>query len=420
MRLFFLIAVLSVAAPAPAQETRRPLLVSVDDLPIAGRLHPEADDRSRVTDALLQALRKHQVPAVGLVTWGNLLSPAEEGLLQRWLDAGHELGNHSFRHRSYSALSVEEYVADVEEARARLVAFLTPRGKRLRFFRFPFLREGDTLEKLEAMRAWLAKTGQRNLVVTIDNQDWSYEEPWVKASRAGDTKAVEEIRADYLASLRIAVKHNEDASDNLFGRPVPQILLLHANAVGGANWDALFSWLEATGHRFATADEVLADPAFSEPQSLVARFGFGLWDRIASERREGEVRGQVAGLLESQAQAWNRGDMEAFCSVYAEDASFASPSGLTRGRREVLDRYRKKYPDAAARGTLSFEVLEMRMASGVEVSVFGDAVPSDVHGVSLLARWRLSYPDKPEATGLTLLVLRPLRDSWEILQDASM
>jgi peptidoglycan/xylan/chitin deacetylase (PgdA/CDA1 family)/ketosteroid isomerase-like protein len=411
----------AMALSAGAEEPRRPLLVSVDDLPIAaGRMHTEAGDRSRLTDGLLAVLRRHQVPAVGLVTWGNLQSPAEEALLQRWLDAGLELGNHSFHHRSYTAVPIQEYVSDVEEARTRLAAFLGPRGKKLRFFRFPFLREGDTQEKLQAMRDWLAKTGQRSLPVTMDNQDWSYEERWLSATKAGDAKAIDEVRQDYLASLRIAVRHHEEVSDRLFGHPVPQILLLHANAVGAANWDAFFTWLEATGHRFAGADEVLADPAFDEPQAVLAPYGFGLWDRIATARREREARGQVAALLKTQAEAWNRGDMEAFTSVYAEDASFASPTGLTRGRQEVLDRYRKKYPDAASRGTLSFELLESRLASGVEVSVFGDAVPSDVHGVSVLARWKLAYPDKPEASGLTLLVLRPSRDSWEIVQDASM
>lgn len=422
MKPFVLAALLLVAAVrAGAEEPRRPLLVSVDDLPIGGRMLGDPQDRSRTTDALLAALGNHSVRAVGLVTWGNVHTAGDEGLLGRWLDAGHELGNHSFQHRSYSALQSAEYIADMEEARQRIAAFLAPRGKALRFFRFPFLREGDTPEKLQAMRDWLAKTGQRNLPVTIDNQDWSYEEPWVNAVRAGDLKAQEEVRQDYLASLRVAVRHHEATSDRLFGRRVPQILLLHANAVGAANWDALFSWLEATGHRFATADEVLlADPAFGEPHSVVARFGYGLWDRLAKERREREVRGQVAALLETQAEAWNRGDLAAFCSVYAADAVFASPSGLTRGRDEVLARYRSKYPDAASRGQLAFDLIETELLSGVEVSVFGDAVPSDVHGVSVLARWKLSYTGKPEAAGLTVLVLRPRGDSWEIVQDASM
>jgi Domain of unknown function (DUF4440) len=147
--------------------------------------------------------------------------------------------------------------------------------------------------------------------------------------------------------------------------------------------------------------------------------------RLTKVQRAGEVRQEIAALLTMQAAAWNRGDMEAFCAVYAEQASFASPNGLTRGRAAVLARYRARYPDAASRGTLSFAIVETELASGLEVSPFGDAVPGGVHGASVLARWTLTYAGKPPATGLTLLVFRPRpgaaagQPRWEILQDAS-
>lgn len=129
-------------------------------------------------------------------------------------------------------------------------------------------------------------------------------------------------------------------------------------------------------------------------------------DATVAEKRDEEIRKAVAAVLEKQVHAWNRGDLEAFVSVYAEDAAFVSPTGLTRGRQAVLDRYRKRYPDKAAMGTLSLEVLETRLA--------------DIHGASVVARWSLTYPDKPAASGLTLLVLRPRGDAWVIVQDASM
>ena len=69
------------------------------------------------------------------------------------------------------------------------------------------------------------------------------------------------------------------------------------------------------------------------------------------------VATEARTLLETQAAAWNRGDLEAFCAVYADDALFLTAFGLTKGRAEVLARYKARYPDAAARGTLSFEVL---------------------------------------------------------------
>lgn len=399
----------------------RPLLITVDDLPVSSRrLHPDDDERLRITGEMLSILGKHRIRAVGLVTWGNVGGEEDLDLLRMWLEAGHELGNHSHRHLSYSATEPADYIADVESARQSLQAFLAPYGRTIRFFRFPMLREGDTPEKLRRMRAYLAESGQRNLPVTVDNQDWSYELPWVEARRSGDRSAQERVLQDYQAALRLAVRHHERTGDEMFDRELPQILLLHATEVSGAGWDELFTWLRSTGHRFATADEVLADPAFAELPEYVGDYGPGLWDRFLSTRRESEAREQVEGLLREQSEAWNRGDLAAFCSIYAEDAVFLSPTGVTRGRQAVMDRYLRRFPDRAAMGTLTLEPLEARTASGTEVSMQGDARPSRVHGVSVAARWTLRYPDREDATGLTLIVFRRHGDRWEIVQDASM
>ena len=49
-----------------------------------------------------------------------------------------------------------------------------------------------------------------------------------------------------------------------------------------------------------------------------------------------EVEQQIRGLMQTQVADWNRGDLEAFCSVYSDDATFISPSGVTRGRAKIL------------------------------------------------------------------------------------
>ena len=319
-----------------------------------------------------------------------------------------------------SPASEFDYVLASEMTTTKFTAFLRERERVLRFFRFPYLNEGDTLAKVDAAREWLARTGQRNLSVTIDDQDWSYEEPWVKAERAGDAAALAQVAADYHAALQISVRHAEETGDRVLGRRTPQVLLLHANAVGAAQWDRLFTWLEETGHRFASADEVLADPVFGDLPRLAATNGFSLWDRIAALKREADAREGVRRLLDVQSQAWSRGDIETFCSTYAEDATYVSPSGLTRGRAEVLERYKNRYPGREAMGALTLDIVEMRPAWGIEVSLLDDAVPGRVQSVSVVARWKLVRTGQPDATGLTLIVLRPKGDGWEIVQDASM
>lgn len=118
------------------------------------------------------------------------------------------------------------------------------------------------------------------------------------------------------------------------------------------------------------------------------------------------VRTEIEGVLRAQSELWSLGALEAFCSFYAEDATFVSPSGTTSGRAQLLERYRKKYPDRSAMGTLRLEVREVRL-SGADVA-------------SVVARWSLTYPDKPEASGWTLLVLNRIDGRWTIVQDASM
>src|SRR5262249_15865042 len=97
----------------------------------------------------------------------------------------------------------------------------------------------------------------------------------------------------------------------------------------------------------------------------------------------------VKAILATQSAAWNRGDLEGFTTVYAEDASFISPNGVTHGRQQVLERYRLRYPDKKAMGTLTLDVVETRAFSA-------KGKPCDITGVSVAARWRLAYPDQPE------------------------
>ena len=410
---------LLLASTAHAQPPAgRPILVTVDDLPISSsRLHPDPAERERITRGMLDVLRKHRIQAVAFVTWDRVLTPADKDLLRLWMEAGHELGNHTFKHLNYTRTAPREYIADAEAARKEIAALS---GKKVRFFRFPFLREGDTEAKLDAMRAYLAESGQRNVPVTLDDQDWSFEEPWVEARRKGDEAAMARVAEEYHESLHLDIRYHEETGDELFGRPVPQVILLHGLEVSAAQWDRLFTWLTARGYRFTTADEVLADPALSEPHRYVGTHGPGLWDRLVEQKATAKALEDVRKLIETQVAAWNRGDLEAFASAYAEDAAFLSPTGLTRGRNEVLERYQKRYPDGKAMGTLRLEPIEMRPAVGTEFTLVGGAKPSRVHGVSVAARWELSYPDKEPASGLTLIVFRRGREGWEIVQDASM
>lgn len=128
------------------------------------------------------------------------------------------------------------------------------------------------------------------------------------------------------------------------------------------------------------------------------------------------ARSDVNGVLRAQSAAWNRGDLEAFVASYADDATFLTSSGVTHGRKGVLERYKKRYPDQKAMGKLTLTVMEARPL-GVDVA------SGTVNALSIAAHWQLDHPDDPAAKpaeGSTLLVFRRHGGRWEIVQDASM
>jgi|GEM_PF-5157 len=117
----------------------------------------------------------------------------------------------------------------------------------------------------------------------------------------------------------------------------------------------------------------------------------------------------IQTLILAQASAWNHGDLKGFCAPYADDALFLSPSGLTRGRQAIFDRYQKKYGAAQhTMGSLTLQVLEMRGSSTF---------------ASVAMKWKLLWPEdasKAPASGLSLVTLHKVQGQWHIVQDASM
>ena len=120
------------STPSQGESGRRPLLVTIDDLPISvGRLISDPEEREEVTQAMLDLLARHGIRAVGLVTWSNVRDESDLKLLEMWLEAGHELGNHSYFHLDLSSTEVADYIEMHESTVSRVTNqkyVQTPRG----------------------------------------------------------------------------------------------------------------------------------------------------------------------------------------------------------------------------------------------------------------------------------------------------
>ncbi len=176
--------VLTVAAVPDTRAIERIVAVTFDDLPAtsAGAIASDTASLEDLTRRLVTAVRQHNVPAIGFVNESQLFvtgartDDAERriGLLRMWLDAGLELGNHTYSHRDLNLLPLDQFQADVIRGEAVTRALLKERGQTPRFFRHPFLHVGVDLETRRAFEVFLAGRGYTVAPVTIDNDEFVY------------------------------------------------------------------------------------------------------------------------------------------------------------------------------------------------------------------------------------------------------
>ena len=115
---------------------------------------------------------------------------------------------------------------------------------------------------------------------------------------------------------------------------------------------------------------------------------------------------QVRKTLTTQQAAWNKGDIEGFMQSYWKNDSlmFIGKSGVTYGWQQILNNYKKNYPDTAAMGKLDFEFIEIKRLS--------------VNYFFVVGRWHLKRT-VGNLDGTFTLLIRKIKGKWLIVKDHS-
>ncbi|MBK9172878.1 MAG: polysaccharide deacetylase family protein [Chloracidobacterium sp.] len=270
--LFLFLLSLAMSAAAAAQPANRSVAVTFDDLPAT---HGGLAEYEYVTENLLSKLKAARVPAIGFVNERKLFVVGEidrrTALLKRWLDDGHELGNHSFSHIQIDRASFEQYAEDVVRGETVTRMLLDAKGKKLRYYRHTQLRTGPTEEYRKQLNDFLSRRGYITAPVTVDNNDYVYAMAYANAKQRGDMQSAEKIVASYIEYMDKVFDHFEKISVELLGYEVKQTLLLHANELNADHFDKLAAMIRKRGYSFITLDEALADPAYKLPEAISSR-----------------------------------------------------------------------------------------------------------------------------------------------------
>ncbi len=253
----------------------RSVAITFDDLPASGAasLACNANAVHDQTQRLLAHITERQIPAIGFVNEGRPCPDVVEEVLRLWLDARMDIGNHTATHPDLNDLTADAFQEDIINGEPITRRLLEERGRTLRYFRFPFLHAGDTSDKKEAIEAFLAERGYTIAPVTIDSDEWLFARAYALALHSGDVPTSSRIESAYIAWLEAVVAHFETWSVDVLGYEIPHVLLLHANQLNAAMFDDVAALFERRGYRFITLDEALQDPAYSQPDPYVGRFG---------------------------------------------------------------------------------------------------------------------------------------------------
>lgn len=275
-----------------ADSGNRRVAVTFDDLPATAGAG-DVSSLASLTRKLLASVQKHQIPAVGFVNEGKLFVggstevESRSRLLEMWLDAGLELGNHTYSHGDLDRTPLEDFQADVIRGEVVTRKVMEAKGRSLRYFRHPFLHVGEDLSKRRAFESFLERRGYVVAPVTIDNDEFVFAVAYDAALQRGDAATAAKIADEYVRYMEQVFSFFEDVSRRVTGREIPQVLLLHANTLNADHFARVAEMVVDRGYRFVSLEEALKDPAYQLPDDLVGSPGnswFNHWEITAGRK----------------------------------------------------------------------------------------------------------------------------------------
>jgi len=244
----------------------RRVAITMDDPNTVDTPHFSPDERNR---RILEQLAARRVQVMLFVCGKRIDSLPGAQVLSEFNAAGHLLANHSYSHRNYNdpANTSEALALDIAQCEALIVRLPNFRRR----FRFPFLKEGETLQKRDALREALRSRGYANGQVTIDASDWAYNDRLV--ARLGEDPSLDlaPFRAAYLSHMLDRARYYERLANAVTGRSIAHTLLLHHNLLNALFLGDLIDALKDEGFRVVAPEEAFADPVFaSQPATIPA------------------------------------------------------------------------------------------------------------------------------------------------------
>jgi peptidoglycan/xylan/chitin deacetylase (PgdA/CDA1 family) len=257
--------------------------LTFDDLPAAGSL-PQGSNRTKITTALTAELKvNHLEGTYGFVNAVKMENdPDAQQALRIWVDAGMNIGSHTWSHISLTDNTAEAFEHEIAMNELALSQYAEVRD--WHWFRYPFLWEGDTLEKRRAVRSYLREHGYRVAQVSLDFEDYAWNDTYARCSAKSDDAAITWLKQSYRENAAEYIGLGREEEQIAFGHEIPNVMLLHATAFTTLMLPDLLDLLRKEGFQFESLAQVEQDPAYTSDPDAALKYGGTLPDQFMDSR----------------------------------------------------------------------------------------------------------------------------------------
>lgn len=236
------------------------LAITFDDLPLNGTLPPGVTRVETTRDVLAILKKRHLPPVYGFVN-GKKLEGSDDAAaaLKLWASA-EPVGNHTYSHMDLEANTAEAFERDIEENEP--VLELLEAKDNWHWLRYPYLHEGETVEKRRAVRAYLSAHGYRIAQVTLDWEDYLWNFAYARCAAKNDGKAIASLHDSYLSAASEFLDLGREQAKLVYGHEISYVLLMHLGAYSSTILPDALDLLKKKGFKLVTLKEAESDAAY--------------------------------------------------------------------------------------------------------------------------------------------------------------
>lgn len=242
-----------------AQKT---VVLTIDDLPFVGEY------RNFHLNMMMETMLKEGIPATGFIIANEVRNDNWE-MLQKFREAGFDLGNHTFSHANLNRLSVAEYMQEINKADKLLKPVLT----KPKYFRYPYLAMSNGAKRNDIL-CYLKSKHYTVAPITIDSKDFIFNQRLLAVPELKRRDYLKELKPFYLDFIWQQTLKAEEHNQYHHNPEQTQILLIHANLLNAYVLPDIINLYKEQGYKFVTLRKALKNDKLAmncKPQQPIAK-----------------------------------------------------------------------------------------------------------------------------------------------------